>query len=145
MEKYIFDNKYIIYSNGQVWSFPKNKFLKWSITKKGYHTVGIGKKNTFVHRLVAEAFIPNPNNLPEVNHINDNKTDNRVENLEWCTSRYNSLYRHKSKYPGSCYVKKNHNYNSTIWVNKKKIHIGTHKTPQEASEAYFKYRKENNI
>ena len=60
---------------------------------KGYYVVRLTKngkyKNIGVHRLVAQAFIPNPDNLPQVNHKDGNKQNNCVENLEWCTSSYN--------------------------------------------------------
>ena len=49
-------------------------------------------KSYFAHRLVAQAFIPNQENLPDVNHIDENKMNNHVDNLEWCTSRYNMNY-----------------------------------------------------
>ena len=75
----------------------KEKILKPS--KKRYSGVTLinkDKKYSYpnVHRLVAETFLPNPNNLPEVNHINGNKHDNRVENLEWNTKSDNAKHRH---------------------------------------------------
>ena len=63
---------------------------------KGYRYVTLrkdGKQYSLkVHRLVAETFIPNPDNLPEVNHKNEDKSDNSVENLEWCSTQYNHEY-----------------------------------------------------
>lgn len=74
----------------------KEKILKNSKNNSGYLYVclTINKKehNYRIHRLVASAFLPNPNNLPQVNHINEIKTDNRVENLEYCDSSYNINY-----------------------------------------------------
>ena len=74
----------------------RERILKPSKHRNGYLNVAIFKekkrKDMYIHRLVAEAFIPNPNNLHQVNHINEIKTDNRVENLEWCTQEYNNNY-----------------------------------------------------
>lgn len=73
----------------------KGKLLSPYITKKGYLKVALylnnnGENTKFrIHRLVAETFIPNPQNLPEVNHIDGNKINNSVTNLEWCTGEYN--------------------------------------------------------
>lgn len=76
--------------------------LKGKSSKKflshGYYAVSIGKENSFspkyIHRLVAQAFIPNPNNLPCVNHKDGNKLNNHVDNLEWCTHRENTIHAH---------------------------------------------------
>lgn len=74
----------------------RNKLLQPRINKSGYNRVILHKdkhgKEFLVHRLVAEAFIPNPNNLPCINHKDENKANNCVENLEWCTQKYNSNY-----------------------------------------------------
>ena len=72
------------------------KILKPQLQNNGYLHIKLSQKDKtkciLVHRLVAQVFIPNPNNLPQVNHINEDKTDNRVENLEWCTQKYNINY-----------------------------------------------------
>lgn len=74
----------------------RGRILKFDYSNKGYACVHLckdGKSKKFrVHRLVAQAFIPNPDALPEVNHINFDKSDNNVSNLEWCDRKYNVRY-----------------------------------------------------
>ena len=65
--------------------------IPW-IDSKGYYKVCIDYKEVFLHRLIAEAFIPNPNNYPIINHKDENKLNNNIDNLEWCTLQYNTAY-----------------------------------------------------
>ena len=69
-----------------------DKILSASKKDNGYYTVSINGNNEYVHRLVAKAFIDNPNNLNEINHKDEDKSNNRVDNLEWCTKSYNVSY-----------------------------------------------------
>ena len=82
----------------------KRKDKKLSINLDGYYVVNLsknGKSKIFtVHRLVAQAFIPNPDNLPQVNHKDENKLNNNVDNLEWCNSNYNHNYGTRNKRAG---------------------------------------------
>lgn len=96
----------------KVWNYTKpGRVLKPGAKRNGYLHVALSngdkiEKHAHVHRLVAKAFIPNPDNLPEVNHKNLNKSDNRVENLEWCTSRYNKAHFRNSPYAKNADKKK---------------------------------------
>ena len=99
-----YEGLYQVSNFGRVKSlkFGKEKILKQSKNKKtGYLHVVLCKNGilkTFrVHRLVAEAFLDNPNNLPCVNHKDENKTNNNVDNLEWCNAKYNLNYGNRNK------------------------------------------------
>lgn len=89
------------YKDGRPSRHLASKIVRSSFDKDGYKCVHLYKDNTSrafkVHRLVAEAFIPNPENYSDVNHKNEVKDDNRVDNLEWCTHDYNMNYGSRSK------------------------------------------------
>lgn len=95
------NNKYWVTEDGKVVSLNNKKILSSRINNRGYYSCIIYDtknkkyKNYVIHRLVAEAFIPNPNNKPEVNHIDGVKTNNHYTNLEWCTSSENQIHAYK--------------------------------------------------
>lgn len=88
---------YAITSCGKVWSYRRKKFLKPYTNEEGYQTVGLYDNNkrklVYIHRLVAEAFIPNPNNYDTIDHIDYNKNNNNVNNLKWMSRKENSRKR----------------------------------------------------
>ena len=98
----------VIYSNGVIRHYEER--IRTPVTdKNGYLMVTLNKSSKSypkrVHQLVARAFIPNPDNLPSINHIDEDKTNNRVDNLEWCSvyynNHYNGRYERIKRYPKS--------------------------------------------
>ncbi len=113
-----YENLYQISNLGRVRSLHnryKNKqYLKPCANSKGYLLVSLCKnhiqKAFNIHRLVAEAFIPNPNNYPCINHIDENKENNIFTNLEWCTYQYNNTYGHRIEKSVKSFHKTNHSF-----------------------------------
>ena len=107
-----YDHKYLISDRGRVLSLATEypRIIKQILDKRGgYYYVKLNNREQYdqlyVHRLVAKAFIPNPNNYPIINHKNEIRVDNRAENLEWCTYQYNSEYSaYKLRRPAKKYT-----------------------------------------
>ena len=96
-----FEEHYLVSDSGQVWSLYRHRALTPAVDRYGYQKVALWKGNKAhtktVHRLVAQAFVPNPNTLTTVNHINEDKTDNRATNLEWLSVADNDNHGTRNK------------------------------------------------
>lgn len=96
------EERLLVSSKGRVFDILKNRLAKQFLTGRGYYSVTLwygsqeNRKNYIVSRLVAQAFIPNPNNLPQVNHKDGNKLNNCVDNLEWVSARDNNIHAIKT-------------------------------------------------
>lgn len=156
-----YENLYKVSNYGNVKSLFKGEdkaiILKTSIVA-GYVSCGLwnrGKgKMIKNHRVEAQAFIPNPDNLPEVNHKDGDKLNNHVDNLEWCTERENSCHRENiiskkvkgSKYVGVSPVKECINrWKASCLFNGKQNYLGTFGSEEEAYNAYLNFLSDNKI
>ena len=134
-----FEN-YSISDDGLVMN-SKGEFLKPTTDNYGYKQLTLCKYgvkvNKRINRLVAEAFIPNPNNYPEVDHINQKRDDDRIENLRWISSSGNGRNTTcKSKYLKG--VRQHGNrFQAQIRINKIKTHLGMFSTEEAAHQAYL--------
>lgn len=99
-----FNNLYLISRTGEIVNTKTLRQLKPSVQKNGYSFFVLKQSNgnqieLVLHRILAKTFIPNPNNCPCVNHKDEDKTNNTVDNLEWCTWQYNNTYNNKHTRP----------------------------------------------
>lgn len=173
--KKIPDLPYYISKEGNVLRDPESRYapknggyIKPYVNNKGYLCINLYKNSKVhkfqIHRLLAMAFIPNPNNLDIINHIDGNPLNNELSNLEWCTQSHNikhawdtGLFSNRntnasvkrkgstSKYKGVSWSTERKRWAVYITVNKKRKGIGRFEDEIEAAKAYDKYVLDNNL
>jgi len=139
---------------------PRKRFFKGKIlspikSKIGYLVVSLTdddkkRKIHYIHRLTAIAFIPNSNGVDTINHIDSDKTNNSLDNLEWCTQRENMSHFFKGREKTSAYIGVSYNKIEKRWyavirIKNKPIWLGAYKKEKDAISAHRKYMTENNI
>ena len=145
-----YEDLYEVSNTGQVRSLDKYDSLGvfWigkllsKLKVRGYFMVKLRKdgiqKMCSVHRLVAQAFIPNPLGLPQINHKDEVKTNNRVENLEWCTAKYNNNYGTKNKRMIDTKIKKGYVNEENLGLGKKEYKKRWNKSNKSHIRNYHK-------
>lgn len=107
-EGIIYEDRYLVFSNGDIFNLDGVK-MRPSIDRCGYLHGLINGRNCSYHRIIAECFVPNPYNKYDINHINGIKTDNRAENLEWCTRSENIIHAYRTGLEQPVIGTNNHN------------------------------------
>lgn len=143
-----FEDRYKVSNLGNIYSKIRNRDLKPAVDKDGYRHITLYKKGCSkayrMNRMVAIHFIPNPNSLPQVNHIDHIKDNDKAINLEWCQDYENQRKRSEfkggktSKYVGVRYHSDPNNWQARISIKRKTYTLGLFRSEIEASEAYIK-------
>lgn len=151
-----YEGNYLISNYSNVYSIKKGKLkiMKPFKAARGYIIIDLSingnRKSHYLHRLMALHFIENPNNYPDVNHIDHDKTNNNLSNLEWVNTRENVSHdiikkNNSDKLLGASWYPPYNKYRSRIRIENKNIHLGYFNTKEEAQQAYINKLKEYNL